>query len=165
MRSGYATAPWANFFVAEVGASAALVGLLFVAVSINLTKIIQRPTLPGRAFEALIILVVVLFVATFGLVPEQSQTAFGIEVSSTALAGWATTVFIQVVAPREPSDPLSWMLSRIVTAQLATVPMIVAGVSLLVGRGGGLYWAVAAVLGSFFGALVDAWVLLVEIHR
>ncbi len=115
--------PWAKFFVAEVGASAALVGLLFVAVSINLTKIIQFPTLPGRAFEALVILVLVLFVATFGLVPGQSSPVLGIEISSTALAGWSTTVFIQVTAPKDPSAPRSWMLSRIVTAQLATVPM------------------------------------------
>jgi len=41
MNFAYSTAAWANFFVAEVGASAALVGLLFVAVSINLTKIIE----------------------------------------------------------------------------------------------------------------------------
>jgi NAD(P)-dependent dehydrogenase (short-subunit alcohol dehydrogenase family) len=40
-----------------------------------------------------------------------------------------------------------------------------AGVSLLFERGGGLYWIVAATVGSFLAALVDAWVLLAEIHR
>jgi hypothetical protein len=34
--SGYLTAPWSEFPVAVVGASAALTGLLFVAVSINI---------------------------------------------------------------------------------------------------------------------------------
>jgi hypothetical protein len=31
---------WENFFIAEMGASAALVGLIFVGVSINLTRIL-----------------------------------------------------------------------------------------------------------------------------
>ncbi len=47
--SPYATAGWETFFVAEVGAAAALTGLLFVAVSINLTKVLAFPQLPGRA--------------------------------------------------------------------------------------------------------------------
>jgi hypothetical protein len=44
-------AGWDNFFVAEVGAAAALSGLLFVAVSINLTRILAIPHLPARAAE------------------------------------------------------------------------------------------------------------------
>ncbi len=103
MDFAYSTVSWTNFFVAEVGASAALVGLLFVAVSINLTKIIQYPSLPGRAFEALTVLVVVLLVATLAHVPGQSTTALGIEVTSTAAVGWATTVFIQLASEREPT--------------------------------------------------------------
>jgi modulator of FtsH protease len=50
----YSTAGWDSSFVAEVGAPAALAGLLFVAVSINLTRILQFPQLPGRAAETLI---------------------------------------------------------------------------------------------------------------
>ena len=165
MNFAYSTSAWANFFVAEVGASAALVGLLFVAVSINLTKIIEYPSLPGRAFEALIVLVVVLFSATFGLVPGQSTAALGVEVVITAAVGWATTILIQLAARREANAPRSWMVSRVAATQVATVPMIVAGVSLLFERGGGLYWMVAATIGSFLAALVDAWVLLVEIQR
>jgi hypothetical protein len=165
MGFAYSTVGWINFFVAEVGASAALVGLLFVAVSINLTKIIQHPSLPGRAFEALTVLVVVLLVATFALVPGQSTTALGIEVTGTAVVGWATTAFIQLASEEEPDAPRIWMLSRVVTTQLAIVPMIASGVSLLFERGGGLYWIVAATVGSFLAALIDAWVLLVEIHR
>jgi hypothetical protein len=37
----YATTGWENFFVAEAGASAALLGLLFVAVSISLAKVLE----------------------------------------------------------------------------------------------------------------------------
>ena len=36
---------------------------------------------------------------------------------------------------------------------------------LLIGRGGGLAWLVAGIVGAFVGAIVNAWVLLVEILR
>jgi hypothetical protein len=44
---------WESFFIAQVGASAALTGLIFVALSINLDKVMQSPQLIGRAGEAL----------------------------------------------------------------------------------------------------------------
>jgi modulator of FtsH protease len=79
-------ADWSNFFVAEVGAAAALSGLLFVAVSINLTRILAIAHLPDRAAETLYVLLGVLVVASFGLVPGQSQTALGFEVTGTGFA-------------------------------------------------------------------------------
>ena len=65
---------WENFFIAEVGASAALLGLIFVGVSINLTRIISLPGLPNRAFLALIILLTILIMCSLLLIPGQSQT-------------------------------------------------------------------------------------------
>jgi hypothetical protein len=48
--NAYSAAGWENFLVAETGtAAAALAGLLFVAVSINLSRIVSYPGLPGRA--------------------------------------------------------------------------------------------------------------------
>lgn len=43
----YSAAPWQTFAAAEVGAAAALTGLLFVAVSINLERILAFPKLPA----------------------------------------------------------------------------------------------------------------------
>ncbi|MEJ0007582.1 MAG: hypothetical protein WDM77_14760 [Steroidobacteraceae bacterium] len=58
---------WHDFFVAQVGASSALTGLLFVAVSINLTRILEFAHLPIRAFECLVTLLGILIVSTLGL--------------------------------------------------------------------------------------------------
>jgi hypothetical protein len=165
MGNAHDAANWANFFFAQVGASSALVGLLFVAISINLAKILELPSLPGRAFEALVVLVMVLFISTFALVPGQSARALGVETLATALVSWATTLFIQKTAKVHVSHKRSWMVSRIVTTQLATLPMVVAGASLMTGRGSGLYWTVFGVIASFLAALIDAWVLLIEIQR
>ena len=50
-------------------------------------------------------------------------------------------------------------------AQLAVIPIIVAGVSLIAGAGGGLYWLVPALVFVFVTTTVRAWVLLVEVMR
>ncbi|HYB02575.1 MAG TPA: hypothetical protein VED37_20280 [Ktedonobacteraceae bacterium] len=68
---------WENFFIAEVGASAALLGLIFVGVSINLTRILSISGLPNRALLALIILLTILVISSLLLVPEQISTLKG----------------------------------------------------------------------------------------
>ncbi len=54
----YEPAEWADFGVAVAGAAAALAGLLFVAVSLNLRDILALPQLPARAALTLGLLVV-----------------------------------------------------------------------------------------------------------
>ena len=55
-------AEWHDLFVAIAGAAAALTGLLFVAVSINLKQILAFPTLPTRAAETLSVMIGLLLV-------------------------------------------------------------------------------------------------------
>ena len=60
--TGYATEPWSDFAVALVGAAAALTGLLFVAVSLNIERILAAATLTGRSGSTLILFVIPLVV-------------------------------------------------------------------------------------------------------
>jgi hypothetical protein len=48
---------------------------------------------------------------------------------------------------------------------VATVPCLVAGISLITRWGGGLYWLAPTALLGIVGAVYNAWVLLVEIVR
>jgi modulator of FtsH protease len=50
-------------------------------------------------------------------------------------------------------------------SQIATIPTIVAGIAVLAGGLGGLYWLVAGMVFSILAALFEAWVLLTEINR
>jgi modulator of FtsH protease len=163
--NGYVTSGWENFFVAEVGASAALTGLLFVAVSINLSRVLAYPQLPGRAAETLLILLAALAASTFGLVPGQTRIALGSEIVCVAALAWLGPIVGQIRARNAASAQRHWMFIRVVTHELATLPFIVCGVSLLIGSGGGLYWLVPGVVLAFAASILNAWVLLVEIQR
>jgi hypothetical protein len=79
---------WANFFAAETGAAATLSGLVFVAMSINLSRILAFPHLPRRAAETLALLVGALVVCSIGLVPGQSGAVVGTEYIVVGFVAW-----------------------------------------------------------------------------
>jgi hypothetical protein len=54
---------------------------------------------------------------------------------------------------------------RIVQTQLASTPLLVAGICLLSDSPAGLYWLVAGFAFSFVAGVANAWVLLVEVAR
>lgn len=159
---------WENFFVGELGASAALTGLVFVGVSINLTKIMALSYLPNRALEALVAFVVVLFISSLLLlIPGQTFLAMGLEVLLIGLLDWITTGLLQLTILRKMQAQyrLAYVSSIVVICQAAALSFVIAGVVLLISGSSGLYWIVAATLLSFLAAFTDAWVLLIEINR
>jgi hypothetical protein len=118
-------------------------GCCLWAISINPERILQDAGLPDRAGEAMVLRVAVLVVSTLVLVPGQSSTALGAELLAAGLVAWSALVTTHVQAVRGHVAPSSRVLAgRIVTAQAAVLPLLVAGVSLLLGAGGGLYWLV-----------------------
>jgi hypothetical protein len=162
---------WHDFFLAAAGAAVVLAGLVFVGVSINLDTIMSNPTygLPGRALEALVLLVAVLMATILLLVPDQGTVLAGAELLAVGVVDWAAVVTIQVLVLRnwrslEPA--FRWhFVPRVVLCQLATLPIVAAGIGVMCWGLGGLYWLVVGVVLSFLVAVADAWVLLVEIHR
>ena len=52
--SAYVAGEWNEFCVAVLGATAALSGLLFASVAINIERIMADPRLPNRALQTLI---------------------------------------------------------------------------------------------------------------
>jgi len=57
------------------------------------------------------------------------------------------------------------LMAHVVLGQAAVVPFALAGLTLILGTGGGPYLTVPAVISSFGAAIYNAWVLLVEIIR
>ncbi|HTU38642.1 MAG TPA: hypothetical protein VMF35_11655 [Acidimicrobiales bacterium] len=162
----FSTAGWEYFFGAIVGATAALTGLLFVAVSLNLDRILQGQSfLPRRAAESLGILIFVLYSAALVLVPQSSRL-LGVEILVVVIPFMVATFRSQLIHLRTRSDdPLVWFVGRTVTTSICTIPGLFAGISLVAQWGGGIYWLVPCALLGIGGAVFGAWVLLVEIAR
>jgi modulator of FtsH protease len=159
------TPDWSNFLVAETGAAAALAGLLFVAVSINIRKILEYPGVPGRAAEGLALLMGIVLVGTFGLAPNPPQKMLGAEFLGVGGLLWIMTVTIHTRRLRLKNQPWWWLASRVLLCQGATLSLCIAGIALLRGNPGGMYWLVPACVFSFIAATTSAWVLLIEILR
>jgi hypothetical protein len=164
MATAYSPDAWSELFVASAGASAALTGLLFVAVSVNIERILEFPGLPERALQTLMLLLSAVVISLIGLVPGQGPTALGAEllvasVGFAASIGWMLT---RTVPGAREHERAALHLTYVLPGTLLPV---IAAVSLLAGTGGGLYWIAAGIVGAILGASVNAWVLMVEILR
>jgi hypothetical protein len=162
--AAYSPLEWHDLFVGTIGAAAALTGLLFVAISINLEQILKFPQLPGRAAGTLGTLVCALVVSAFALAPGQGRTTLGIEIMAVGAAVATQAVWV-THRPIDSDEPRSWILEHLMSLLVPSLTFIVGGGTLIAGAGGGLYWVLAAIVLAFVAASINAWVLLVEIKR
>lgn len=158
---------WHDFFMAEVGASAALAGLLFVATSINLPRIVEARYLVALAGQTLIILTGALCISSLALFPDVESSRIVWTMAAAAFIAWViatgllATLRLLPVALRSPQR----LLASIVLSQSATLPVLVA--SVIGGVSGSLSPDEIAfgVILALVASLYSAWVLLVEILR
>ncbi len=161
---------WTDFYVSCSGASAALVGLLYVGLSINLKKILSIPHLPDRALEAMALLTTVLGISLLALVPGQGPSALGWEALCLGLLNWALVTrclwrSYRSVASKFGHRYLGTYVARFLLNQAATLSFPLAGLLFLMGSPAAPYWTVPGCLFSILIAIADSWVLLIEINR
>lgn len=161
----YDPSEWTDLFVATAGATAALAGLLFVAVSINLERILGEVGLPDRALETVLLLVGVLVISIVGLIPGQSAGALGLELLVVSIALTFQVIRMPLVREVTGKQVRVWLIGRWAIRIAALAPLIIGGASLITTDVGGLYWIVAGIVFAIAGAVANAWVLLVEILR
>lgn len=158
---------WTDFYVATVGAAGALAGLIVVAISINLSKILDYPSLPSLAAHTVATIALALVICCFALFPHQPLLAFGIEALACGASVGAFGVRRTVISwsTRRPDDPVIWRISVAVTAALSSLPYVIGGIALVFGVEAGLYWVAIGVILGFVVTLQNGWVLLIEILR
>jgi len=159
-------AEWQPLLEVQAGAAATLTGLVFVAASINLSRIIAIPGLTGRVAETLFQFLQVFFLSTALLIPRQPAAAAAGEILAVALISWGLQVSGLVRYARSGSGhPRRWLAIRSIQAQLASIPLLVAAGVLFAGNAGGMDWVVAGFVFSFIAGVTNSWVLLIEIIR
>ncbi len=157
---------WSSFLGADASAAATLTGLVFVGISINLTKIISSSSVTKRAAESIVQLMGAFAVSTTLLIPGQSPQADGREVLLIGLVLWITQIIFQMgISPGRMGNSWTRFLVRISLGQLAAVPFVIGGIRLLLGHPSGFYWVAFGLHFCFVAGVIGAWVLLVEIIR
>lgn len=157
---------WQALFSLQASAAATLTGLVFVAVSINLARIIAYPGLPSRAAESILQFLQVFFICTAALIPRQPLATLAAEILTVSIFSWIVQVVVQIRYARSGSGhPKLWLVIRATQTQLACLPFFVASFYLLRYSEAGLYWLIPGFVFSFIAGVANAWVLLVEVVR
>jgi hypothetical protein len=158
---------WTSFFEAAAGASAALTGLIFVALSVNIARILEFSHLPARAAAAMGALMLILTSSLAALAPQPTRQLGAETLALTALA-WLLQLDSarqSRAATRKHARPAHEFVVEMIMSQIQMVPYAVGGALLALGLACGLGWLAAGAVLVFMLAVINAWVLLVEILR
>ena len=133
----YDTARWHDLFVASSTAAAALAGLIFVSVSINIGKIIELKGAPERGLQTVLVLLGSLNFSLCCLIPQSAAT-LGWELLATS----GVLLFGLALLAREMGRAVqghpAWVAARALAPLPGSVPFFIGGASLTIHAGGGL---------------------------
>ena len=155
---------WNDFFVMVGGGAAALAGLIFVAMAINLDIILGNTTHRNRATNMLSGFTAVFMACGVALIGNQDLGALGLE----WLVLWlvAAAIFIRgyVVAIRAGMSSIGLSAPRLAGGTLCYLAEVVGAILLVLGERAGLYVAAVASIVLFGFLISGAWLLMVGIH-
>jgi len=147
------------------GGAAALVGLIFVAMSISPGAIIRNATHRNRAINMLTGFTAVFMACGVALIGNQSIGALGVE----WLVLWllATSVFIRgyVRAIAAGMSSIGLNAPRLAGGTLCYLAEVLGAVLLILGHSAGLYIAAVATVVLFGFLISGAWLLILGIHE
>jgi len=154
---------WGDFAVVIGAATAALLGLLFVAVSIRVDPIARSAELRNRAAQTLTLLLTGLLVAALLVVPDQRKWSLGAEYLVLALVVVGVAFVLDRRAGNRRGSPFGRRLDAVNPTVVTCSLLFIAAVILLLGREDGVYLLVPALIAVLVGGVVNAWLILVRL--
>jgi hypothetical protein len=152
-------ADWQEFAGMTGAASAALTGLLFVAVSLNANRIAKHQGLRASAAQTLVLFIAPLVVAAAILTPDQPDAALGGELIATGLG--ASWVLLATGRSKRGLPEDDRRLIAIFDSRFSNVVVmllfVASGIILACGEGDGLYFLLPASLVAFISGVLNAW--------
>ena len=159
---GYTTAMWLDFGEALAAVAGALTGLLFVAVSVKSEVLAASRSLSSRAAQTLVLFMTSVLVAVL-LVAPQPPAALGSELLAVAAVSGTALLILDRRAGHGSDQRVARFIERFSPNTITAVLVGVAGLTLLLQAGGGLYWLIPAAVTSLLGGVVNAWLFLIRV--
>ena len=158
---------WQDFAEVIGSASGALTGLLFVAVSINASRIAGHRGLRASATQTLVLFLTPLMMAAALLAPGQPDWVFGAELITIGLiSSW---VLLSIGRLKQTLDDDERSLVEIFNRRTPNVIVmllfVASGTVLVCGSDAGLYLLLPAALIAFVSGVVNAWFFLLPPPR
>jgi hypothetical protein len=155
-------ADWQDFAEMTGGASGALTGLLFVAVSLNAGRIAGSRGLRASAAQTLVLFIAPLVMAAALLVPDQFDWVLGAELIATGgVASWVLIGIRRVKHGLTDDDKqLIAIFNRRGTNVMVMLLFVASGAILAAGEPAGLYLLLPASLIALISGVLNAWIFL-----
>jgi MFS family permease len=160
-------ADWQAFAEVIGSASGALTGLLFVAVSLNASRIERHRGLRASAAQTLALFLTPLIMAAALLAPGQADWVLGTELIAIGLiSSW---VLLSIGRLKQTLDDDERSLVEIFNRRTPNIIVmllfVASGAVLVCGSGDGLYLLLPAALIAFVSGVVNAWYFLLPPPR
>jgi hypothetical protein len=153
---------WLGFGEALAAVAGALTGLLFVAVSVKSEVLAASRSLSSRAAQTLVLFMTSVLIAVL-LVAPQPPAALGSELLALAAVSGTALLVLDRRAGHGSDQRVARFIERFSPNTITAVLVGVAGLTLLLQAGGGLYWLIPAAVASLVGGVVNAWLFLVRL--
>lgn len=156
---------WNNFFVMVGGGAAALAGLVFIAMSINLPIITRDTTHKNRAVATLTGFTAVFMICAFALIGNQNSQWVGVEWLIFSLITAITYIRAYLRAKKTGGSSVGLSIGRFIAGNTCFVAEIIGSVLLISGYIAGLYVASVAMVLSFAFFISGAWLLIIGVYE
>lgn len=155
---------WSTFAEVCGTASASLIGLLFVAVSIRIDLIAPSQELRNRAAQTRSLFGTVLIIAILTAVPGQPIRALGAELTTLAIITAGGLIVLDRRAKAHAStQTIARALELLAPTKIVSITLLVSGALLAFDVRDGRYALIIPVLVALTGGVASAWLFLTKI--
>jgi len=151
---------WNNFFILVGTGSATLAGLVFVAMTINLTGVTKDATHRYRAVNMLSGFTSVFILSSLALMGHQTYRTVGIEWLIVSLLAAVVNTNGYIQAFRLPGSLYALSLSRMVGGSACYLSQIIGSFMLLLGFRAGVYIGAIGLIVNFCFLVSGSWLLI-----
>lgn len=157
----YSADQWNNFFIVAGGGSAALTGLVFVAISVNLRDVLKDATHTYRAINMLNGFTAVFVLSCLALVGHQTHQSIGLEWLLVALLAGAINTNGYIRGFSLTGSRYALNLFRIAGGSACYLGQVIGAAVFFFGANWGIYVSAIALTLNFYFLVSGSWLLIV----